>query len=398
MGLLSMPSKNSRTIETAFVPRANSLNAVRLALASAVIFTHGAVVTSGSTDPRGLFDPLVGQLPVDGFFAISGFLIVRSWGRAANAMSFIEARATRLFPAYWVCLLMTAVIFAPIAAALTHTTSELARDLASWLGYPFANGFLIVFQHDIAGGPHAVPWPGDWNASLWTLKWEFACYVMAVAIGTAVRRRPDLIYLTVFVACWSASLYAVVNEVPKFVGDASRLGLMFSGGALLFLLRRRVRLSWPIIAGAIMVIGVSAAALPDYRLVAALPVSYVVLGVGILLRHPRLRLDNDISYGMYIYGFPVEQLIASTVLVNLPFLIFSAIAVLLAAPLAWGSWIFVERPALGWHRRRAARSRNHPEEMAPTPAPSLYNDVVEGALPGPHGAASLRPPSSDRRR
>lgn len=334
-----------KTLHESFDPKRNSLNAVRLVLASSVIVCHGAVITSGSTAPRGLFDPLVGQLPVDGFFALSGFLIAGSWLRRPQGGSYLRSRLGRLMPGYWVCILVTALVAAPVSAVATGGTSW--SELLSASGqYIVKNAGLVVVQHDIAGTPSGVPYPGDWNASLWTLKWEMLCYLAVLALGVLGLMGRRWVHLMGFAGALALSVLCVSADLPGIFADASRFALMYEAGVLLYLFRKRIPVSWPLVVSAAGVIVLSAAVVPDYRLVAALPLGYVLLGLGSLVTSDRLRLRNDVSYGMYVYGFPVEQLLAHTPVGDVPLLVFCTVAIICTYPLAALSWFFVEKPAM----------------------------------------------------
>lgn len=59
-----------------------------------------------------------------------------------------------------------------------------------------------------------------------------------------------------------------------------------------------------------MVIVLASSQLPDYRVTAALPLAYAVVASGVLIHHKRLRLRTDLSYGVYIYAFPTQQMLA----------------------------------------------------------------------------------------
>lgn len=85
---------------------------------------------------------------------------------------------------------------------------------------------------------------------------------------------------------------------------------------------------------------------PDYRLIGAPFLAYGLVSAGALIRSPRLTLRSDVSYGTYIYAFPVQQLLASTSLAHLAVVLFAALAASITLVIATLSWFFVEEPAL----------------------------------------------------
>ena len=119
---------------------------------------------------------------------------------------------------------------------------------------------------------------------------------------------------------------------------------MFAAGALMYQWRDKIPARWSLVAVSVVVV-LASSVLPDYRVVAALPLAYAVVVSGILIRNKRLKLRTDLSYGLYIYAFPTQQMLAICGLTWMdPFLFFvvSAVATL---PLAALSWFVVEKPA-----------------------------------------------------
>ncbi|WP_431277444.1 acyltransferase family protein [Leifsonia poae] len=167
------------TLENAFNPKLNALNAVRLLLAVSVIVWHSLPLT-GTPHPAPAITQLLGEGGVDGFFAISGFLIVSSWMRRPRWWPYLQARFLRILPAFWVCLIVTAVVIAPIGILLSRQAfpHTYVTDAAT---YVVKNAGLRITEFGIAGTPTNVPYPGVWNGSLWTLWWEFLCYLAVLA-------------------------------------------------------------------------------------------------------------------------------------------------------------------------------------------------------------------------
>ena len=104
-----------------------------------------------------------------------------------------------------------------------------------------------------------------------------------------------------------------------------------------------------------LVITVASSALPSYQLIAAPFLAYGLIGVGALARHKRLALRNDLSYGMYIYAFPAQQMLAILGLAALPVWGFAFASVAATLPLAAASWFMVEKPMQRFSKKGAAR-------------------------------------------
>ena len=100
-----------------FDPRSNALNAWRLALASGVILWH-CYFLPGRDVPLAPARRLFGAIWVDGFFAISGFLITASWLGKPRVRDYFVARGLRILPGFYTCLLVIAFVVAPIGVAI----------------------------------------------------------------------------------------------------------------------------------------------------------------------------------------------------------------------------------------------------------------------------------------
>ena len=173
--------RRRRTIGQEFDPRANALNAFRLVLALGVVFWHAFPLT-GRHLPFAAHQ-LLSQAWVDGFFAISGFLITASWLGNPRLRDYFLARCLRILPGLWVCLVVTAFVVAPIGVAIQGGSA--ARLLLSSAPVKFVveNSAVAYVQFDIGGTPRGIPFPGMWNGSLWTLQYEVLCYVAVAVLG-----------------------------------------------------------------------------------------------------------------------------------------------------------------------------------------------------------------------
>ncbi|ASQ87049.1 acyltransferase family protein [Mycobacterium intracellulare] len=329
-----------------FDPRNNALNALRLALAAEVMLFHSWSATGRL--PATAIRQLLFAVGVDGFFAISGFLISRSWLSDPRVRDYLVARALRILPGFYVCLIITAFIFAPVSVAIQGGSPMKLLGSAGPIEYIVKNSALAYLQQSVAGTPHGVPAAGDWNGSLWSLVYEAMCYLAVAGIGLAgLASRKWVSPVMLAFAVFGATLLPPLTltqawTIPQLV---VRSAIMFAAGALLYQWRDVIPARWSLVAVSVIMV-LAASQLPDYRLVAALPLAYAVIVSGSLIKHRRLRLRTDLSYGVYIYAFPVQQLLAICGLVKLNPLAFFPIAALATLPLAAASWFLVEKPAM----------------------------------------------------
>jgi len=355
------------SLGSTFDPRNNALNFLRLVFASCVIFGHSAGLGGFAHPP--VFELIGAVVPVDAFFIISGFLIARSWDRRPNWRRFLWHRALRILPAFWICLLVTAFIAAPLGTWLTNGSL-----LGFWTApdspfdYIKSNFLLWIAQTGISGGPTGVPFPGDWNGSLWTLYWEFLCYLGIGLLGTlGIIRGKRTIVLILFLGIWSVMLLRLLD--PNWVGslfetsatlNPLRLSLVFLAGTLFYLYRNSIPVDGRWAAAAAVLVGLSFFFGSQYRAIGGIPLAYLVMWLGVRLP-VRIGSKNDISYGVYIYAFPCQQLLAICGLNRLGFLPYAIGSAVATTPLAFASWYAIERPALAlkeWRPKPVGGRRN----------------------------------------
>lgn len=310
-------------------PRRNALNALRLAFALVVIVSHAPLVAWGHA-PYALGDLEIGGWAVGGFFVISGWLITGSRLRLRIG-EFAWRRALRIMPAFWVALVVTALL------------------AGGSLGYIFGNASLVLTHPSIDGV--------TWNLSLWTLAYEAACYA-GVAILLSFSP-PRWIFPALLVVVSVADL---AHPMPVF-----RLSSFFIAGATAFMYRDEIRVSAWRVVGILGILGILVAA-GAVGTLGAVPLAYVVLVAGDRLPFRKLGTTNDVSYGTYLYAFPVAVLLANAGVPDLGVVVYIAATIALTLPLAWASWLLVERPAL---RLKGGAVELLPERRYTTSPPTM---------------------------
>lgn len=349
--------------------RNNSLNLIRLVLAAMVLAAHCYPLGGGGQAPlfRG---QTLGTWAVFCFFAISGYLITAS--RFANPLGdYLVKRVVRIYPAFLVCNIVTAFVFAPaVRWARGGGLHALFTAPDSPASYVLNNITLKMNVWSIGGGPKHIPYPGAWDGSLWSLYYEFWCYLIIGAIAVfAVLRRPAAIG---FAFVLSVVVWANITRILAYVGGNSDLRLLgqllplFLGGALLQTMSSRLSLSW---RGA-LVAAISAVALvalvDDWGIQAASPmIAYLLLWLSTVLPSPTVIKRHDISYGFYIYAFPVQQLLATMGVHKAGLVVFGLVAAAGTGVLAIASWVLVERPALELVRRSRRTTKQATGHLQP---------------------------------
>ena len=338
-----------RTLAESFDPRRNSLNAIRLALAAWVIVSHSWVLSGRSSVPAGFGDQYIGDIAVDGFFAVSGFLILGSRLASKSLLDFFWRRVLRIWPAYIVVLIFVAAVVAPFAVFVLGNGRY---DPLGALGYVAKNAALVVVQPGIPGSPVGIPEEGNWNAPLWTLAYEFACYIGIAVLATVLPRRWLAPALAVVLA-GAVALNVVTTFTPIHLADPlivlARLGAFFASGSLLLAMRERIPLNAAIgIASAVVVVGL--VVVQRFDVFGGPFFAVLLLWLGIVLPLHKVGARNDISYGMYIYGYPLQLLLAIVVGSAMSSWAFALVSIVIAVPFAMASWFLIEKPAMRWKR------------------------------------------------
>jgi peptidoglycan/LPS O-acetylase OafA/YrhL len=349
-----------QTLATRLDPRANSLNAIRLVLAATVIVSHSWPLGHfGSPPTHGGFAP--GGWAVDAFFVLSGYLITGS--RLNNDLgSYLKRRVLRIYPGFLVCLLSVVLVFGPIGYFhLHHTLRGYLSTPSSPIHYLVGNLGLKIRVPGVAD----VPSPhGAIAGTLWTLYFEFLCYLIVglLACWVAFRTRP---IVAIFVLAAATALSLQNNHVGHHTDIANLVRLLpfFMAGAVCYLLRDQIPCTWWLAAISL----VALVFVPDlgtrFVVLCALPLSYLMLYLGAVVP-VAIGRRNDISYGIYMYGFAVEEVVFYLHVGSQ--LLFIAVSILVTIPIAAASWWFIERPAMRWRTTKAS----------PTLAPDAESPAV----------------------
>jgi peptidoglycan/LPS O-acetylase OafA/YrhL len=342
----------------------NSLGLVRLILASAVIFHHSFPL-AGLPDPfllhtRG--QGSIGSLAVAGFFVISGYLITKS-GMNTDVMQFFWHRVLRIFPAYWTVLVVTAFAVGPALWAMLGrgVGSYFREDGNGPVHYITANWNLSIGTwgiHDLLAtttpygrATHA----SVFNGAIWTLSDEWICYlIIGLLVLFAVLTRARLIVPAVAALLFLAQIIDQVSPgtlatISPFLHDPNAVNLVFTFmvGATLAIFSKSVPFDNRLgILSALILL--ATLRYGGYTTVGTLAGAYFVLYLAARLpkRLQWVGQKNDYSYGVYIYGFLVQQVLANFGVWRLGYFPFAFISLAIALGCAWLSWHIVEKNAM----------------------------------------------------
>jgi peptidoglycan/LPS O-acetylase OafA/YrhL len=338
--------------------RNNGFGALRLALASSVIVSHGFELLDGDAGREpltSLFGGMtLGTAAVLGFFVISGYLVAGSF--ATDPGTYFSKRVLRIYPAFIVASLLCTLVVAPIGGAALRELS-----VTDWA--KAAARTLMLQSPTVPGAFEDLP-EHALNGSMWTISYEFRCYILAAVFGlVGLYLRPRLFVVLTSLMLAANLLFVVphVRAALQFPGPVAlvvgqprlmvRLLSAFMMGTCFWLLR-------PAIRGRVAL--AAAIALPMVMLAKDLhTVAVIVLG-GYLLFWLAFRCQwrplrqinarNDISYGVYLYAFPIAQLLI-LFWREIPVTALIAATFVLAIVCGALSWWSIEKPALALRRR-----------------------------------------------
>ena len=341
----------------------NAFDFLRLLAAFAVVFSHSYALL-GLPEPT-VASETFGQMGVDVFFALSGYLVCQSWLRDPDVMRFFLRRALRIFPGLFAAVLFTAIVVGGLATTLPvidyFTRSE------TWM-FVIDNASTISGRHNLPGVFEHRPIKAA-NGSLWTLRYEALMYILLAFIGLLFNRRFRLVCLASFLvsfATWAVCLASGVASYELPLAFVWRLGLtidlfwltkwgaFFFAGSCLHLFR--LRISSRAAAALLVAVLLAPASMKGPLLVLAVP--YVAVAFAHYAPDMLKRKRPDLSYGMYVYAFPVQQLVSEfCVDVRAGWLAAFVTGSVITACLASLSWHFVEAPALRLKQRLTQRVR-----------------------------------------
>ena len=243
---LSAEKRGKLSLYDALLGQANSLNFLRLSLATLVILAHAAPLTGLNAGILGIPVPehidTLGEWAVNMFFCISGFLIAHSAQRGTIS-GYIKRRALRIFPGYWVSILFVVFLCAPIAVATGHTAEP--YSLKGVGGYIIHNFDLFNLQYSLLGGPIGIPFTHTWNGSAWTLGFEFLAYLALIPIFYIgfIRKNAKWLVPVIYAGLFFGhQIFELMGREPNhFVGYILRLHAYFFAGVILYMWGKRIR-------------------------------------------------------------------------------------------------------------------------------------------------------------
>ncbi|GGB82007.1 acyltransferase family protein [Dyadobacter sediminis] len=343
----------------------NSFNLLRHIAAILVVYGHAYPLSgNGTIDKiqeisRGVFPSA--QIGVFIFFSISGYLIAISLERSSSYINFLWKRFLRIMPGLAVCLIFIMLIIGPISTVLST-----AAYFSSPQTYAFLKALKIFpdYPNYLPGVFETLPVQLV-NGSLWTLAYEVTLYVILMTLHIAFGKRTKSAVLVMIILLWSSffvwhgpvtSWNQPLRIIHLNLGELINFGLYFFIGSASFYFRNILKFkSYYMLAGLgiLMFVYWLSSTMNFIPLSSIVWIRYMLLPY--IIFYIALQFDThelmdgigDLSYGIYIYSFPIQQFLQLKLgAYHFSSEIMFLIALLVIVPVAVFSWRWVENPAL----------------------------------------------------
>jgi peptidoglycan/LPS O-acetylase OafA/YrhL len=330
---------------------------IRLLAAAMVLLSHSYILAGdANAEPLarltgGAHD--LGEIAVNLFFAMSGYLVALSWQRDPDFRRFLLRRALRIVPGLAAVVLGSALAIGPIFTSL---------DLASYFAAPRTWLYLTKITampalHALPGVFDGAPYPAVVNGSLWSLRLEVLCYFGLALLGLLAWKRATPLLAAAIMLLAAADQAAALPSFGLWP-QMQPFAQAYLINAMIFLIGILVaRLGLP---ARPLLLGLPAAAAtlalmwrPEARAPFAVALALAAIGCGAGLRCS-VKSFGDWSYGLYLWAFPVQQMTVTLWPGLSPLGLFARAlpATLLLAAL---SWHLIEKRMLAYKPKRVVK-------------------------------------------
>ncbi|WP_197521061.1 acyltransferase family protein [Bradyrhizobium icense] len=327
----------------------NNFGFLRLLFASLVIISHSAEIIDGNRSREWLVSiggtMTLGEVAVDGFFLISGYLVLQSFQNSTTVYSYIIKRVRRIYPGFIFAYVTCFFVVAPFAGV----------DFGS---LKFTSYLKYALQALMLNGPDLYAFPSmpvhALNGPTWTIVYEFRCYLLIVLIAGLGLYKWPLMFAALSIGLLllnEVGFFIKVGALGRIIGNPMflvRLASLFCIGSCFYLFRSKIRfrVEFAIIACTVLTASIYFSKFQEA--VFAIFGGYLIFYVALHIKSRVLVSINsrvDISYGVYLYAWPIQISLAYFFGIHSPWTL-----TIIATPFAYVagllSWHFIERPFL----------------------------------------------------
>lgn len=330
----------------------NNFNFLRLSGALLVIFSHSFDIT-GKEDIEPVKNLLRGQTAASGigltiFFFISGYFITKSAYVTKNALQFIQKRFFRIYPALLLTVLLTVFVIGPIFTRFTLSQYFTTTD--TWKYLYTATGIRI--RHVLPGVfTEQSFFINGVNASLWTISLEIMLYISIIFfyILHISKRGMALIAGSVIIICTVLTSANIITDF-FYIKYINLSGIFFLGSFFYSSsLNKKQELLLLLLTITIYILLLSFEMNAGFLFFLIIGIVTYFLGNSNTLK---IYLNNDISYGTYLFAFPIQQAIFRMTNFNTSIILLLIFSLSIIIPAAFLSWLFIEKPCILMNKKR----------------------------------------------
>ena len=338
----------------------NNFGFLRLFFASLVIVSHSPEIIDQNRSREiltNIFGTIsFGELAVDSFFLISGYLILKSFYGTSSVKSYFTKRILRIYPGFIVASLFCLFVVTPIAGGWQLLSNF---QLFDWfkafsklliLDSPEVNGLLLGTQ------PFAL------NGAMWSVWLEFLCYI-SIPVFFLLGFHKKRLYIAVTLAIISLYVFLLISNKDLWLPyplrisayHSTRLLSAFLIGGAFYYFRDRVIWSRNLSLASLALLVICL----NFKYTAELGFfifgGYLIFNFALNYKNKTLNqigTKNDISYGVYLYAWPIQMLIVQRY-PNVSPAIMTIATMACVAVLGYLSWIYIEQPFMKMKKRLA---------------------------------------------
>jgi peptidoglycan/LPS O-acetylase OafA/YrhL len=333
----------------------NNFNFLRLLGACLVIFSHSYdVIGKPEAEPIGIITNNHMEASAFGlsiFFFISGFFVTKSALRSPNVFNFVKKRILRIYPALIILVLISVFIAGPILTTLSlknyFSITDTYRYLLTGTGIIIRSSLPGVFQEKqfyIHG----------FNASIWSISIEIGlyCSLLIMFLLKFLHQKETFRYVAALIFIMGFALLATHPQLSFTAKRNINLISIFYFGSFAYAVNisRRAMLLLFIAAAILYGILPNGIYKTDTNFLLLLLWSIPVFLFG-FSKKINLTLRTDISYGLYILAFPVQQIVFKLFGYDQSVIINLLGTFTLLIPLALASWYLIEKPFIALKRQ-----------------------------------------------
>lgn len=331
--------------------RDNNFDIMRFIAATFVIISHSFPLSGSKIEPFAIFtkgQETFGGLGVAIFFVMSGFLISQSYERNPNIIAFLKARILRIFPALVVVTFVAAFMLGPMVTTLSINNYFMEKQPYI---YFWQTATLYTIHYHLPGVFQNNAYVGAVNGSLWTLPYEFSFYLIVGSIGMIrILKNKEFIFFFFLVVL---ALSATNNVDIKF-----KLFSYFGAGIFINAFRDYIPLSKKYVVLCFLLLTGTIYFGKGFSNLFPICGSYLIM---YFIYSPDIKLNKfgkygDCSYGLYVYAFPIQQLVTYWYDGRMSVLKNFSLSFFLTFIIAMASWHLVEKHFLKLKKYRFLKS------------------------------------------